>query len=246
MSKEPKALSKREQIEAMLPWYERGQLEDADAKRVEKYLADNPGVADQLALIEEERGETILLNETRGAPSGRALDRLMDSIEAHEAANPSLASTKKAVWGWASRLVGAPVPARLQWIAAAAAILIVVQGVSLGVLLTSGTPFGEGADKPAGQSYETASGPTRGVVREPGSGAVKGTFALVQFTDTAKISDINAILTEKGFTLVEGPKPRGFYRIRISDQALDNRARDTILDELMARQELVSLALPAE
>ena len=237
MSKEPKALSKREQIEAMLPWYERGQLDDADAKRVEKYLADNPGVADQLA---------ILLHLARGAPSARALDRLMDSIEANEAANPSLASTKKAVWGWASRLVGAPVPASLQWVAAAAAILIVAQGVSIGVLLTSGTPLDSGSGKPAGQSYETASGPTRAVVREQGPGVVKGTFVLVQFTDAAKVSEINAILTEKGFTVVEGPKPRGFYKVRISDEALDNRARDTILDELMARQELVSLALPAE
>jgi len=246
MSKEPKALSKREQIEAMLPWYESGQLDDADAKAVADYLADHPGVADQLALIEEERGETTLLNQARGTPSARALDRLMDSIEAHEAANPSLASTKKAVWGWASRLVGAPVPASLQWVAAAAAILIVAQGVSLGVLLTSGSPFSSGSDKPAGQSYETASGPSRAVVREQGPGVVKGTFALVQFTDTATVSEINAILTEKGFTVVDGPKPRGFYKVRISDQALDNKARDTILDELMTRQELVSLALPAE
>lgn len=230
MSNEPTELNERESIEAMLPWYERGQLDDADMKRVETYLASHPDMARQLALIEEERAETTLLNEARGAPGPGALDRLMDSIEAHEAANPSLASTKKAVWGWASRLVGAPVPASLQWVAAAAAILIVVQGVSLGVLMTSGAP--------QGPSYETASG--------PGQTAVKGTFALIKFADEARANEINRFLTEMGFTVVEGPKPGGIFKIRISKDALDNTERDTILKELLAQQELISLALPAE
>jgi anti-sigma factor RsiW len=93
MSNGTKELNERESIEAMLPWYARGQLGADDERKVEAYLADHPEIADQLALIEEERGETTLLNEARGVPSPGALDRLMDSIEAHEAANPSLAGT---------------------------------------------------------------------------------------------------------------------------------------------------------
>lgn len=239
MNNETNNLSERRNIEAMLPWYERGKLNAADMKRVEAYLAEHPEMADQLPLIEEERAETTLLNEARGAPSPGALDRLMDSIEAHEAANPSLASTKKAVWGWASRLVGAPVPASLQWVAAAAAVLIIVQGVSIGVLMTTGTL--------QGPSYETASGPaTRGIVREPTGDVVRGTFALVRFAADARAGDINGFLTEKGFTIVEGPKPGGVYRIRISDETLDIAKRDTILKELEARENLISLVMPAE
>lgn len=238
MSNETKKLSKRESIEAMLPWYEKGELDAADAAKVEAYLASHPDMASQLELVAEERAETTLMNEARGAPRAGALDRLMDSIEAHEAANPSLASAKKAVWGWASRLVGAPVPASLQWVAAAAAILIVVQGVSLGVLLTSGSP--------QGPVYETASGPTRGVDRRPSGRVVKGTFALVQFAEDVKVFEINGFLTDVGFTIVEGPKPGGVYKIRISDKVLDNSDRDTILKKLAARDDLISLALPVE
>ena len=230
MSNNDKNTAEREAVEALLPWYESGQLDADDAKRVDAYLADHPDMAHQLALIGEERVETTLLNEARGTPRAGSLDRLMESIQEHEAANPSLAATKKAVWGWASRLVGAPVPAGLRWVAAAAAILIVAQGVTLGVLMTSGVPRGPG--------YETASG--------PGETAEKGTFALVQFADGARAEDINRILTDMGLTIVGGPKPGGVYRVRISDEALDDAKRDTILKKLSAQQNLISFAAPSE
>jgi anti-sigma factor RsiW len=230
MSNTENQINEREAIEAMLPWYERGQLDAGDAKRVEAYLSAHPDMASQLALVEEERMEAVQLNEARGVPSSGALDSLMNSIVEHEAANPSLASTKTAIWGWASKLMGAPVPASLQWVAAAAAVLIVVQGVSLGVLMTSGVP--------QGLNYETASG--------PGQVATQGSFALVQFAEGARAEDINKILTEMGFTIVDGPKPGGVYKIRISDEVLEVTKRDTILKELLAQQNLFSFAEPAE
>ncbi len=230
MSNTENQMTEREAIEAMLPWYESGQLDAEDTSRVEAYLSAHPDMASQLALVGEERAEAVLMNEARGAPRAGALDRLMASIEDHEAANPSLASTKTAIWDWASKLLGAPVPASMQWVAAAAAVLIVVQGVSLGVLMTSGTPQGPG--------YETASG--------PGQTAIKGSFALVQFADGARAEEINGILTQMGFTIVDGPKPGGVYRIRISDEVLEDAKRDTILKQLLAKQNLISFAIPAE
>jgi hypothetical protein len=230
MNNNDNQITEREAIEAMLPWYERGQLAASDAKRVEAYLASHPDMASQLALVEEERIETVQMNEVRGTPRAGALDRLMTTIEEHEAANPSLASAKTALWGWASKLMGAPVPANLQWVAAAAAVLIIVQGVSLGVLMTSGTQQGPG--------YETASGPSEM--------AAAGTFALVQFTDEASAEDINRILTEMGFTIVDGPKPGGVYKVRISDEVLEEAKRDTILKALLSHQGVISLAVPVE
>ena len=221
--------AEREAIEAMLPWYERGQLDAGDAKRVEAYLASHPDMASQLTLVEEERAETVLMNEARGAPGAGALDRLMHSIEEHEVSHPSLASAKTALWGWASNLLGAPVPARMQWVAAAAAILIIVQGVSLGVLMTSGPQRGAG--------YETASGPGQ---------IAGGTFALVQFTDAASADDITQLLTDFDFAIVDGPKPGGIYKVRISDTALDEAKRDTILKKLQSRRNLILFAAPAE
>ena len=223
-------ITEREAIESMLPWYERGQLGASDAKRVEEYLAAHPDMANQLALVEEERVEAVLLNESRGTPRAGALDRLMDTIEEHEANNPSLAGAKTAIWGWASKLLGAPVPARLQWVAAAAAVLVIVQGVSLGVLMTSGTQQGAG--------YETASGPGQVIAR--------GTFALVQFTEDTSIEDINGFLTQMGYSIVDGPKPGGVYRIRISDKVLEETGRDTILKDMLSQSDVISFAAPAE
>ena len=220
----------REAIEAMLPWYESGQLDAGDAKRVEAYLALHPDMARQLDLVEEERVEAVQMNEARGTPRPGALDRLMETIDEHEVNNPSLASAKTALWGWASNLLGAPVPAGMQWVAAAAAVLIIVQGVSLGVLMTSGVPQGPG--------YETASGPVETTAQ--------GTFALVQFAEDARAEDINGFLTEMGFTIVDGPKPGGIYRIRVSDAALDDAKRDTILKELLSHRNLITFAASAE
>lgn len=222
--------AEREDIETLLPWYEQGQLEAGDRKRVEAYLAAHPELEDQLALIAEERGEAVLLNEARGAPSAGALDRLMNQIEAEESASPSLASMKPALKGWLSKLLGAPIPAGLQWATTAAAIVIVVQGIALGVLSTSDTSRGPG--------YETASGAAQQ--------AATGSFAIVQFAPDATAEEIGGLLAEMGLTIVDGPKPGGMYRVRLSGKALEDSKRDTILKQLMAHEGLVELAVPAE
>lgn len=229
MNNNENRITEREAIESMLPWFERGQLGAADAKRVADYLAQHPDMARQLALVEEERAETVLLNETRGTPRAGALGRLMDTIEEHEASHPSLASARVALWGWASRLTGAPVPARLQWVAAAAAVLIIVQGVSLGVMMTSGPQQAPG--------YETASGQAQ-------SGA--GTFAMVHFAQDASAEDITRLLAQFEISIVDGPRPGGVYKIRISDVSLDEAAREALLARLQAHDDVIAFAAPVE
>jgi anti-sigma-K factor RskA len=66
----------REEIEALLPWYAAGTLSRRDAQRVEEALARDPELARRYALVREELGETIHLNETLGAPSARTLENL--------------------------------------------------------------------------------------------------------------------------------------------------------------------------
>jgi len=222
-------ITEREAIESMLPWYERGQLGTADAKRVEAYLAQHPDMARQMTLVEEERAETVLLNEARGVPRAGALDRLMDTIEEHEVNNPSLASARVALWDWASKLLGAPVPARLQWVAAAAAVLIIVQGVSLGVIMSSGPQPAPG--------YETASGPVQ---------SVAGTFAMVSFAQEASADDITRLLAEFEISIVDGPGPGGVYKIKISDVLLDEAAREALLTRLQAHDDVIAFAAPME
>ncbi len=75
----------RQEIEELLPWHAAGTLSRRDAQRVEEALARDPELARRYALVREEFGETIHLNETLGAPSARALEKLFAKIDAEPA-----------------------------------------------------------------------------------------------------------------------------------------------------------------
>jgi hypothetical protein len=68
------------EIEALLPWHAAGTLSPRDANRVEQALAGDRELARQYDLVCEELVETIHLNETLGAPSARAMERLFAAI----------------------------------------------------------------------------------------------------------------------------------------------------------------------
>ena len=69
------------EIEALLPWDAAGTLSPRDADRVEQALAGDRKLARQYDLVREELIETIHLNETLGAPSARAMERLFAAID---------------------------------------------------------------------------------------------------------------------------------------------------------------------
>ena len=69
-------------IELLLPWHAAGTLNARDARRVEDALARDPELARQYAVIREECGETIALNESLGAPSMYAEQKLFAAIDA--------------------------------------------------------------------------------------------------------------------------------------------------------------------
>src|SRR5262244_4151889 len=77
-----------QEIEALLPWYAAGTLSRRDADRVEQALASDRELARRYDLVREEFAETIHLNETLGAPSARAMEKLFAAIEAEEAGAP--------------------------------------------------------------------------------------------------------------------------------------------------------------
>jgi hypothetical protein len=215
-------------IELLLPWYRQGTLDADEAKRVEAYLAAHPQMVDRLALIDEERDAAQEANEAAGAPGAGALDRLMASIDAEEASRaPSVAGAGGALWEWASRLIGAPVPAAMRWGAAAAAVVILLQAAVLGVMTTG---YGPGA------RYETASG---------GSETVRtGTYALVRFAEGAGAARISQILSDNDVVIVDGPKPGGIYKIRLSDKRLSDAETDALLKKLSADPTLIVFAAP--
>src|SRR5476651_650088 len=77
-------------IEMLLPWHAAGTLNARDARRVEEALARDPELAKQYAVIREEYAETIHLNESLGAPSARAMQKLFAAIDAEPTRKPSL------------------------------------------------------------------------------------------------------------------------------------------------------------
>src|ERR1700704_5444536 len=70
------------EIEMLLPFHAAGTLNARDTRRVDEALARDPDLARQYAVIREEYAETIGLNESLGAPSVRAMQKLFATIDA--------------------------------------------------------------------------------------------------------------------------------------------------------------------
>src|ERR1700716_2187825 len=92
MAMSKKLLEEPSEIEMLLPWHAAGTLNARDARRVEEALAHDPELAKQFAVIREEYGETIHLNESLGAPSARAMQKLFATIDAEPERKPSVSS----------------------------------------------------------------------------------------------------------------------------------------------------------
>jgi hypothetical protein len=78
----------RHEIEELLPWHATGTLSRRDAGRVEEALAGDRELARRYELVRQELAVTTHLNETLGAPSARAMEKLFAAINAEEARAP--------------------------------------------------------------------------------------------------------------------------------------------------------------
>jgi negative regulator of sigma E activity len=78
----------RREIESLLPWHAAGTLDRSDAERVERALAEDGELAQRYELVREELAETIRLNESLGAPSERATEKVFAAIDAEETRAP--------------------------------------------------------------------------------------------------------------------------------------------------------------
>jgi len=65
-----------------------GTLSRRDVDRVEQALAADRELARRYELVRQELAETTRLNETLGAPSARAMEKLFAAINAEEARSP--------------------------------------------------------------------------------------------------------------------------------------------------------------
>ncbi len=200
-------------IEALLPWHAAGTLSRSDAQRVEQALARDPELARRFALVREELGETIHLNETLGAPSARAMETLFAKIDAEPARRAASLSLGARIAGWIAELS----PRTLAYAGGVAALAILLQaGFIAGVVLKQNAPGG----------YQTASAPSTA----PGVGA----FTLIRFAPQASVDDVNKFLEANKLSIVAGPIPGGLYKVRVGANTLSKDELGAIVKKLQA------------
>ena len=194
--------AEREEIEALLPWHAAGTLGRRDAHKVEQALADDAELARHYAAVQEELVETIGLNESLGAPSARAMQKLMADIEADAATAPRAAKSFN-FGGWLSDKLSSFSPRTLAWSATAAALAIVLQGGLLAGMFVN--------EQQGGTLFKPAS-----VTKEQ---VVQPTYAVISFAPTATAGEITKLLETYKLAVVDGPSA-GVYKVRFAVTSL--------------------------
>jgi anti-sigma-K factor RskA len=216
------------EIEMLLPFHAAGTLNARDARRVEDALARDPDLARQYAVIREEYAETIALNESLGAPSVRAMQKLFAAIDADPSreAQPRLSLSARISDFFASLS-----PRTLAWSASLGAVALVLQaGVIGAVLLKNQTA-----------TYQTASlSMNEPITRELGA-AQAPPRALVRFAPDAKMSDITALLDSYQASIIDGARG-GMFRLQFGTRAMTKDEVARLMSKLQS-EKIVSLAV---
>lgn len=184
----------REEIEVLLPWYAAGTLNRRDTARVEQALANDKELARQFEMVREELGETIVVNESLGAPSQRAMKALFEKIDAEPARAPAAASFN--LMGRIAEFMASLSPRTLAYAGGVAAIALMLQAGVIGTLIGERTG-----------SFEMASAPAT-------APAPRGIEALVSFAPQASAAEIAEFLNANQASIVGGPEA-GFFRVRV-------------------------------
>ena len=194
-------VSEREEIEALLPWHAAGTLTRREAQKVEQALAADADLASQYATIREDLAETIVANETLGAPSARAIKKLMADIEA-DASSARRARTSFNLGAWLSETLSSFSPRTLAWSATAAALAVVLQAGLLAGMFVSERQ-GTGATL---ASYHDV---TKSIADD-------GSYLIMSFSPQANVADVNKLLNTYKMAVVDGPNGGNVYTVRLA------------------------------
>jgi anti-sigma factor RsiW len=226
------------EIELLLPWYAAGTLNPRDMQRVQEALAGDPELARQYAAIQQEYAETIALNESLGAPSLRAMQKLFAAIDAEPAQQ---AAVRRGLGVQITAFFESLSPRTVAWSVSLGALLVLVQAGIIGAVLM----------KSPTATYQTASLSTTERARAPGNepltralGPVAApVHALVRFAPDARIADITTLLDTYQASIVDGAKG-GLFRLQFGDRAMSKDEADSLIGRLQ-REKIVSLAVAA-
>src|SRR6201990_112222 len=233
MATSKKSVDDPGEIEMLLPWHAAGTLNARDARRVEEALARDPELAKQYAVIRDEYAETIHLNESLGAPSVRAMQKLFAAIDGEPERKPSAASRLSS---GISQFFAGLSPRTLAWSATAGAVALLLQAGIIGAVLV----------KNQNSTFQTASlslnEPSSGpITRDLGGSVAQPPRALVRFAPDARMADITALLNTYHASIVDGVKD-GMFRLQFGNKAMGKDEAASLVSRL-ASEKIVSLAV---
>ncbi|HUZ91338.1 MAG TPA: hypothetical protein VMU78_05480 [Methylocella sp.] len=213
-------------VESLLPWYASGKLAPEDIFRVERALAQMPELRRRYDLILEEREAAVAMNESLGAPSPQALEKLLARIDGMAAAPKSKSFD---VGRWLAERFSNWQPRSLAFAGTAVAFLAMIEAGLLATLY-----FGSAKD---GATYQTAS------ASKPATGQV-GTFVLIAFVPDATAAQILHFLDAHKASIVEGPIAGGIFRVQVCKKALTTKDRDAIVASMRNESTIVRFVAP--
>jgi hypothetical protein len=219
------------EIEALLPWHAAGTLSARDTRRVEDALARDPSLARQYAAIQEEYAETIALNESLGAPSARAMQKLFAAIDAEPARKPSVSLNISAR---VAEFFAGLSPRTLAYSAALGALALLLQAGVIGAIL---------ATQQAG-TFQTASLSSPKETSTRTLGQETGPQAFVRFTPDARVSDITAFLDANQAVIISSTVG-GMFRLRFGDKPMSKQEIGGLMTRLQ-NEKIINLAAPAQ
>jgi hypothetical protein len=219
----------RDDLETLLPWHAAGTLNRRDAERVEKALANDRELLRRFNLAREELNETIHLNETLGAPSARAMEKLFAAIDAEPVRKPKVSFD---LAGRLASFVASFSPRTLALAGAVGALAIVLQA---GVITTGLIKHEAGTEVASKQN--TVSQPDLA-----SADVSDGTLAAIRFAPKAEAGQITAFLATNKASMIDGPLTGGMYTIRLPESG---KAKEDHIKQ-MAQSTLVDLIAPKQ
>jgi len=178
-------------------------------------------------VIREEYAETILLNESLGAPSRGAMQKLFAAIDAEP---PSTPADSLVFFAVIAGFFASLSPRTLVWSGSLGALVLLVQASVIGAVLV----------KSQIATYETAwlstDDPTTRAL-----GPEAPPRAMVRFAPDTRIADITALLDNYHASIVDGAKG-GLFRLQFGSNAMSKDEMAALMSKLQ-NEKIVSLAV---
>jgi hypothetical protein len=212
----------RDDLETLLPWHAAGTLNRRDAERVEKALASDRELLRRFNLAREELNETIHLNETLGAPSARAMEKLFAAIDAEPVRKPKVSFD---LAGRLAEFISSFSPRTLAMAGAVGALAIVLQAGVITTGLIKHEAGTEVASNNAGTRVEMAS-----------ADVSDGTLAAIRFAAKAEAGQITEFLKANKASMIDGPMAGGIYTIRLPESG---KAKEDHIKQMQAQSGIV-------